>query len=50
MDDEKMTQYLYKWLQLRNAFIYCLTTASSSAQPLKSQVWRDLLNSTNAKQ
>ena len=48
-DQAKTTQYLHKWLQLRNAFIYRLTMPSSSAQPLRSQVWRDLLNSTDAK-
>ncbi|KIJ92392.1 hypothetical protein K443DRAFT_649489 [Laccaria amethystina LaAM-08-1] len=48
--EEKTTQYLHKWLRLRNAFIYRLSTASSSAQPLKGQVWRDLLNSSDTKQ
>jgi hypothetical protein len=48
--EEKTTQYLHQWLRLRSAFMYRLSTASSSAQPLKSQVWRDLLNFSDAKQ
>jgi hypothetical protein len=48
--EEKTTQYLHQWLRLRTAFIYRLSTPSSSAQPLGGQVWRDLLNFSDAKQ
>jgi len=50
VSEDKMTQYLHQWLHLRTAFIYCLSTPSSSAQPLGGQVWCDLLNFSDAKQ
>ena len=48
--EDKTTQYLHQWLHLRTAFIYRLSTPSSSAQPLRGQVWCDLLNFSDTKQ
>ena len=50
MTGEKMTEYLHQWLCLRTAFIYRLSSSSSSAQPLLNQAWHDLLNSAKEKQ